>query len=203
MGRPIRALVLTLALALGPALGVSSASAQSVSPTSGSILTISSDRLYSESQFGKRIAQDLEEDGKTLAAENRRIEGLLTEEERQLTERRSTTEPQAFRDLADAFDAKVQSIRTEQDAKARALAQRSDHARGTFFRAARPVLGQLMQETGAGVILERSNVFLSSDATDVTDLAIRMIDETLGDGSDLDTGEVKDPAAETPGTADQ
>lgn len=203
MGRPIRALVLTLALALGPALGVSSASAQSVSPTSGSILTISSDRLYSESQFGKRIAQDLEEDGKTLAAENRRIEGLLTEEERQLTERRSTTEPQAFRDLADAFDAKVQSIRTEQDAKARALAQRSDHARGIFFRAARPVLGQLMQETGAGVILERSNVFLSSDATDVTDLAIRMIDETLGDGSDLDTGEVKDPAPETPGTADQ
>ena len=203
MGRPIRALVLTLALALGPALGVSSASAQSVSPTSGSILTISSDRLYTESQFGKRIAQDLEEDGKTLAAENRLIEGLLTEEERQLTERRSTTEPQAFRDLADAFDAKVQSIRTEQDAKARALAQRSDHARGTFFRAARPVLGQLMQETGAGVILERSNVFLSSDATDVTDLAIRMIDETLGDGSDLDTGEVKDPAADTSGTADQ
>ena len=84
MGRPIRALVLTLALALGPALGVSSASAQSVSPTSGSILTISSDRLYSESQFGKRIAQDLEEDGKTLAAENRRIEGLLTEEERRM-----------------------------------------------------------------------------------------------------------------------
>jgi hypothetical protein len=52
-----------------------------------------------------------------------------------------------------------------------------------FFRIAAPVLEALMRETGAGVILERSSVFLSANATDVTDLAISRINAVMGDGS--------------------
>jgi len=146
------------------------------------ILTVETDRLFADSAFGRRTANEIEAESAVLAAENRRKEAELTAEEKDLTERRSEMEPEAFRALADAFDEKVQTIRREQDAKARALNQKADKARTEFLRAARPVLEALMREAGAGVILERSSVFLSANATDITDLAIARIDAAIGDG---------------------
>lgn len=159
-----------------------SARAQQSQLPNSDILTITSERLFEESAFGMRVAREIEAEGRVLQAENRRIEAELTEEEKQLTEQRPNMEPSEFRELADAFDEKVQVIRTTQDAKARALAQKNEEARVEFLQKARPVLGQLMRETGAGVILERSSVFLSANATDITDIAISRINAAIGDG---------------------
>lgn len=161
------------------------AAAQQLGLPETPILTIESDRLFSQSQFGQRIAREIEADTAILSAENRRIEAELTAEERDLTERRAEMAPEAFRTLADAFDAKVRDIRRTQDAKARDLTRRSEADRVAFLQVAAPVLEQLMRETGASVILERSSVFLSANAADVTDLAIGMIDAAIGDGLGL------------------
>lgn len=180
------ALVLLCALAvLGP---VSSrrAGAQQLGLPNAAILTVEADRLFSDSAFGRRIAREIEAESAVLAAENRRIEAELSAEEKDLTARRPDMEPEAFRALADAFDQKVQSNRHTQDAKTRALNQRADSARVAFFHAARPVLETLMRESGAGVILERSNVFLSANAIDITDLAIARIDAAIGEGAGLE-----------------
>lgn len=181
--RPLLLLALA-ALILAPGAG----SAQQIGLPNTAILTIETDRLFAGSAYGQRIANEIEADSAVLAAENRRIEAELTAEEQDLTERRPEMEPEAFRALADAFDEKVQSIRKTQDAKARTLNQRADKARVEFLRAARPVLETLMRESGAGVILERGSVFLSSNATDITDLAISRIDAAIGDGSEAATG---------------
>ena len=154
-------------------------SAQELGLPQSAILTISSERLFSASRFGQEVEASIEAEGRALAAENRAIEAELTAEEQDLTARRPDMEPEAFRELADAFDRKVQEIRKAQDTKARALAKQRDEARALFFDAARPVLAELMREAGAGVILERSSVFLSANATDVTDLAITRIDATF------------------------
>ena len=146
------------------------------------ILTIDTDRLYLESAFGQRTAQEIEERGAKLAAENRRIEADLTAEEKLLTERRSTMDPAAFRELANAFDEKVQGTRREQDAKTRALNQELDERRSVFLNAAGPILETLMREAGAAVVLERRSVFLSANAIDITQDAIARINTVLGDG---------------------
>lgn len=179
---PLCALLCGLAVAGGFAAGA--ARAQQIGLPQTSILTISPDRLFAESAFGKRVAREIEAESAVLAAENRRIEAELSAEERELTDRRPEMEPDAFRVLADAFDEKVQQIRVEQDAKARALARRGEAAQVEFLRSARPVLESLMRDSGAGVILERSSVFLSANATDVTDAAIARIDAAIGDGAD-------------------
>lgn len=157
--------------------------AQQLGLVQSAILTVSADRLFAESSFGRRIAREIEADSAVLAAENRRIEAELGAEESDLTERRAGMEPSAFRILADAFDEKVQEIRRTQDAKARALGKRGEAAQVEFLNVARPVLEALMRDAGAGVILERSSVFLSANATDVTDLAIERIDAAIGDGA--------------------
>lgn len=156
--------------------------AQQLGVPTSAILTIESDRLFALTAFGRRVATEIEADSAVLAAENRRIEAELSAEEQELTLRRSEMEPEAFRALADAFDQKVRTTRNTQDAKTRALKQRGDQARGEFLRAVRPVLEAMMREAGASVIMERSNVFLSANSTNITDLAIARIDAAIGSG---------------------
>ena len=175
------AVALVLSFALIAAQGL----AQQVGLRQSAILTIATDRLFSDSAFGRRIAGEVEAQSAVLAAENRRIEAELTAEEKDLTERRPDMDADAFRALADAFDQKVQNIRETQESKARALNQIAEEARVSFLQAARPVLEKLMRDAGAGVILERASVFMSANTTDITDLAIQRIDAAIGDGSAL------------------
>ncbi|MGR3603404.1 MAG: OmpH family outer membrane protein [Heliomarina sp.] len=184
---PIRlARAIALASVIGGVFGFTpSAGAQQLGFAQTAILTISSERLFNDSAFGKRIDREIETEGEALAEENNRIAAELTAEEHELTEKRADMDPETFRELADAFDEKVQKIRGEQDHKTRVLAEKNDKARAIFLNAVRPILAEVMRESGAGVILERSSVFLSANATDITDLAIERIDATIGDGSEL------------------
>jgi Skp family chaperone for outer membrane proteins len=174
-----------IALFVSLALLATQGLAQQLGVRQSAILTIATDRLFSDSAFGRRVAGEVEAQGAVLAAENRRIEAELTAEEKDLTERRPDMDADAFRALADAFDQKVQSIRETQESKARALNQIAEVARVDFLQAARPVLEKLMRDTGAGVILERASVFMSANTTDITNLAIERIDAAIGDGSAL------------------
>ena len=184
MRRALRQSALALALALaGAPLAAQEATRPGV--VQSVILTVEFDRLFGESAYGRRVTEALEEEGAAISAENRRIEAALTDEERALTEKRGTVPPAEFRKLADAFDQKVQELRRGQDAKARALSQRSDAAQLDFLEAARPVLEQMMRDSGAAVILEKRSVFASVGAVDVTAEVIRRIDAAMDENGEL------------------
>lgn len=176
-----RALSVVLAL-----VSAQTALAQQLGIPQMGVLTISGDRLFAGSEFGQRVFDEIEVESAALAAENERIVAELSREEKDLTEQRATLNPEEFRPLAEAFDQKVQTHRESQRAKLDVLARRSEEARGIFFDMARPVLIELMRDTGASMIIERSSVFLSSDATDITDAAIARINAAIGDGADLE-----------------
>ena len=147
------------------------------------VLTIDADRLFAETLFGARVRAEVTAAADALAAENRSIEAMLKDEVDRLTEGRATMDVETFRAEADAFDARVQAIRQEQDAKEADLTQALTDGREAFLAAATPVLGQLMIDNGAVVILDRRTVFLGVGLVDITDAAIATINATLGDGS--------------------
>jgi Skp family chaperone for outer membrane proteins len=140
------------------------------------VLTIDADRLLAESAFGRALATEVDDAARRLAEENRRIEADLLAEESALTERRGMMSPDEFRPMADAFDEKVQRLRTEQDEKERALADLREEGRQRFFRLAVPILSEIVREQGALVLLDRRDVFLSADSIDITEEAIARID---------------------------
>lgn len=117
--------------------------------------------------------------GAALAEENSRIQQELEEEEKKLTEMRPNISAEEFRDLADAFDAKVQETRRRQDAKSKELNASLENRRVVFLNSALPVLEQLMRETGAAVVLEQRSVFISSTVIDITQVAIERLDMVL------------------------
>lgn len=162
------------------------ASAQDQAAPARGIVTFDSDRLFFESDFGKRITLEIEATGRELVAENRRIEAELALAEQDLTDRRASMTPEEFRPLANAFDTRVQSSRQEQAAKSRALNAQLAQGREIFLRAATPILQELMEEAGAAVLLENRTVFFSASSSDITATAINRLNLKLGDGADVD-----------------
>lgn len=166
-------------------LGATAVSAQTLQMPRTPILTIESDRLFSESAFGLRVAEEIEAEQSVLMAENRKIEAELAAEEKRLTDLRKEMSPGDFRAIADAFDERVQEIRRTRDAKGRAIGEMRERQQSLFIQAAQPILIELMRNAGAAMILERRTVLISIDAVDITNLAIEKLNAAIGDGTDL------------------
>ena len=164
---------LTVALAL-----CSPATAQEAA-VSSPILIIDQNRLFVESAFGKASIARERAFLDALKTENKRIEAELVAEEQALTELRSGLSATDFSARAEAFDKKVEQIRTEQDSKVAGLTEQRDADRKAFVQAVGPIVAELLAEQGAAAILDKSTVILSLSAIDVTDEAIAKVDAAL------------------------
>lgn len=151
-------------------------------PASVPVLTVDQERLFANSAWGRRAQADLEEEGRSIAAENDRIAQQLSQEEAALTEKRKTLAAAQFRKEAEAFDTRATAIRRERAQVVQELNARADADRSAFYQAALPVMGDLMQRRGAVVVLDRRTVFVSLDAIDITDALIAELDRLIGPG---------------------
>lgn len=179
----LRRLLGAAAMVLAAAAPLPAQDARSLPPP---ILTLDQERLFS-AEAAVRLSSETERLAAELAAENRRIEAELSAEELELTELRPTLEPEAFRELADAFDAKVEQIRAEQDAKERALQQRREEDRQTFLRQITPILAEIARDRGALVVLDRRAVILSADAIDITEEVVARINAAFEEAPESPT----------------
>ena len=184
--RPLRRLLAIAGVAAALAAAPAGAQELPLGTPASAILTVDQDRLFNASAWGRRVAAETEADAQALAAENRRLEAELTAEEQALTDERATLSAEEFRAAADAFDAKAVEIRRTQDAKERDLLRSREAERQRFYNTALPVMGRMMQDRGASVILDRRSVFLSAEALDITDELIARIDAEFGDGKAAD-----------------
>jgi len=171
----LRAFAVLVSFAIGQG-----AQAQDAAP----ILVIDQERLFAETKLGVDTLAGLEREAQALAEENQAIEAELIAEEQRLTGVKAETDPASFRDMADAFNERVQKIRAEQDEKARQLNRSRDEARNLFFRDAAKIISRIVLEKGALVVLDRRDVFLSADSIDITDEAIRRVNESVGQAPD-------------------
>lgn len=161
------------------------------------ILTVDQNTLFTGSAWGRRTQSVLEEEGGKIAAENERLAAQLSDEEAALTSRRETLDPAEFRKQAEAFDERATRVRRERAQAVQALNDWAETDRSAFYRAALPVMGEMMQDRRAVAVLDRRTVFVSLDAIDITaDLVLRL-DERLGDGA----GQVPLPSAQGDGQA--
>ena len=172
--RAVRLALLLAGLALG-AQAQPAETAEGAAPVSP-VVVIDRDAVLTGTAFGRSLLSRIDAASAALAAENRRIEAELTAEEEELTRRRPGLPPDEFRALADAFDARVQAIRETQDAKTRDLLAQRERLGEEFWDEVLSVLGEVAAARGALMVLDRSSVFLSSDAVDITSEAIARID---------------------------
>lgn len=182
----IRSILFSMALSLGGgALSAQDIAVGNLEQIQSSVLTIDVDALFQGSMFSDTFDARYQQQAEALVAENLKIEAALTEEEKSLTARRPAMAPAAFRAEAEAFATKVEEIRAAQDAKEAALRNSVSTAQQVFIEAVSPILGQMMSERGAVVILDRRSVFLTRSVVDITEAAIARVNAELGDGASL------------------
>lgn len=162
-----------------------SALAQDFGRVVSPILTLDREKLFAGTLYGQRVNRELEQASTAMAAETRAIETALEAEELALTEQRATMDADAFRELARAFDDKVQALRAERESAQADLVAQIEAAQADFFNRIGPVLGQLVRERGAVLIVDRRAVLLAATDVDITSAAIERIDAVLGEGGDL------------------
>lgn len=144
------------------------------------VVTLDQERLLAESAFGRGLAAAVDSAARALSEENRALEQALSAEELSLTERRPTLAAEEFRALADAFDDRVDEIRRRQEARGRAIGRFRDTQRQRFFEAAGPVVGQVVLDVGASVVLDSRAIVLAVEDIDITDRVLARLDEVLG-----------------------
>lgn len=163
--------------------------------TGAPLLTVDQDRLFVESAWGRRAQEEFEAKGNEIAEENEALAMQLQAEEASLTEQRSALDPAEFRRLADAFDSRATAIRRERAQAVQDLNAMIEADRTAFYRAALPVMGEMMQERGAVAVLDRRTVFVSLDAIDITSDLVRRLDAEIGDGAQPDGDEAGETGA--------
>lgn len=180
-----------LPLALGFCLWAAASFSQSLSGSQTEVVIIDPNRLFAETLFGQHISEELEAEAQELAANNRRLEDELRTEEKELTDARPSMSAVDFRDAAEAFDKKVQAIRRERQDRARMLEEKRASAEQRFLATAQGVLVELMNERGANILLDMRSVILRDNAVDITNDAVRKIDEAIGRGDALEVNGLK------------
>lgn len=168
--------------------------AQSLGVVQSDLLVLDTDRLFSETQFGKMMTTEYQAAREKLSTQNRQIEAELEAEEKLLTEMRAEISPDEFKAMADAFDIKVQELRRTSDKQVRDLERNRDLAPVAFMRAVEPILVELMAETGGTVVLDKRSVLLRRDIVDITDMAITRIDQKIGNGNQVNGTQGTDDA---------
>ncbi|WP_185960867.1 OmpH/Skp family outer membrane protein [Aliiroseovarius halocynthiae] len=148
------------------------------------IVTIDRQSLFNLTSYGKRVLASVKAERERLINETRSAEIALEQEERALTDQRAKLDPQSFRVLADAFDSKVSELRREAEVREQGFVKTLESEQSAFFERIGPILGELVRELGAVVILDRRAILLSTSNIDITELAVQRINDRLGDGSE-------------------
>lgn len=146
------------------------------------IMVVDFERIFGETQYGRRIAEEISAERERVQAENDRIAEELLAEESALTQARSTMDAEAFRLAAAAFDERAQSVRASREAEQTRLVELRDNARAQFVERIQPLISAMMLQRGAVVTMDRRAVIQAIGGANATDAAIEMIDNRLGDG---------------------
>ena len=165
------------------------------------IMVVDFERIFGETLYGQRIAQEINAERERVQAENDRIAAELLAEESALTEARGTMDLDAFRLAAAAFDERAQSVRASREAEQTRLLELRDDERAKFVERIQPLINAMMVQRGAVVTMDRRAVIQAIGSANATDAAITMINETLGDG-ELDPSERPTLRPERPNDAE-
>ena len=149
-----------------------------------SVLTIDISRIARETKYGRRLFKDFENAQNELVENNTIIQNNLEAEEQSLVELRKTLAPDKFRTLAVEFDERANSIRKERAELENTLFEKRDENISELLKLSVPFLQEIMLSYKATVIVDRRNIVLSNPMIDITEKAIELINDNLGDGTE-------------------
>ena len=144
------------------------------------LFTVDLSKIFRSSDFGRDIISANNKARQELQNENEVLESRLLSEEKELSEQRKILSPDEFRPKALEFDKKVSIIRTEQGDKEVYLKNKARKDESEFYKRIYPLLYELLLDQGGLVLIDQRNIILWDSSVDITDEAIKLINQVLG-----------------------
>ena len=144
------------------------------------VFTVDMNKLFRSSDFGKLIILANNKARQRLQNENEELEAKLLSEEKELSKQRKLLSLDEFRPKASEFDKKVSIIRSEQSTKEENLNNKARKEKTEFYKRIYPLLYELLLEKGGLVLVDQRNAILWDSSVDITDDAIKLINQVLG-----------------------
>ena len=144
------------------------------------LFTVDMNKLFRSSDFGKKIISANNKARLELQNENEELESKLLSEEKELSEQRKILSLEDFQPKALEFDKKVSIIRRQQNEKEENLKNKARKQESEFYKRIYPLLYEILLDRGGLVLVDQRNVILWDTSVDITDDAIRLINQVLG-----------------------
>ncbi|MEX2520613.1 MAG: OmpH family outer membrane protein [Paracoccaceae bacterium] len=160
------------------------------------ILIVDRERALRDSAPAEDLAIQEREARSALQAELDRLRRDLEAEEAEIAAMREIAPKEAFEARVRAFDARVRDARRESQAKGEAVQARFLAARRELAAALEPVLQQMLEETGATLIVDARTVLAARPGADVTEKVMKRFN--LSERVSLPTQSIPGPAPDPP-----
>ena len=149
-----------------------------------SLFTVDMAKLFRSSDFGKNIVLANNKARQKLQNENEDLESQFLLEEKELSEQRKILSVDEFRPKALEFDKKVSIIRKEQSKKEENLKNKARKQETEFYKKIYPLLYELLLKKGGSVLIDQRNAILWDSSIDLTEDAIKLINQVLGSSNE-------------------
>ena len=146
------------------------------------VFTVDMAKLLRFSEYGKSIIAANNIARQNLQNENDNLEEKLLVEEKELSKLRETLSTDEFRPKALDFDKRVTIIREEQGRKEENLIKINRNQEAEFYKKVYPLLYELLLKRGGSVLFDQRNIILWNNSVDITDEAIKLINQVFGNG---------------------
>jgi Skp family chaperone for outer membrane proteins len=108
-------------------------------------------------------------------------EERLRSTDEELKRQRAILAPKAFEEKRKAFEEEVLAVQRDVQAQNAMIEQAIGNATGEIRKKVIPILAQIMEERGATVLLDKSQILVSDKSLEVTTTALNRLNKTLPD----------------------
>lgn len=145
------------------------------------ILIVNTEQLFAQSKVGQSIRKQAQAQAEALQAENQKKSKEMEAEAKKLGDQRALLSQSEFQKKVEALQKKDRQLQKTMQEKSQAFQLGTQQARAKVQAALRPIFVDIMKERGGTVLLDQSVVLAGGVDLDVTQEALKRLNEKLSD----------------------
>ena len=143
------------------------------------IVFIDLELVLKESKYGKFLLKDLENLNKNNIDQLKIKEDELKKNENEIKKKQNIISKEEFDKEVKLLKNKIKKYRNSKDLMVQDYEKKRKEVLNNFFLQINPIIQNYMQENSIDILLEKKNVFIGKNNSDITDIIIEQINKNL------------------------
>ena len=135
------------------------------------------DLILNKTIIGKKLLNDLEIINNNNIQELKKKESELKKDEEEIKKKQNVISQEQFDLEVKKLQDKVKKYRNKKNQMVTSLDQKKKENLSNFFKKVNPIIQNYMDSNSIDILLERKNVFIGKNKSDITDIIIKQIDD--------------------------